>query len=65
MPFIKGDKVKVSADNSSPYRGRSGVVSELLPADSYGSWYMLKFESKGFSRSYRFNEKDLEVDTTP
>jgi hypothetical protein len=64
MPFKKGDKVKVNLDNSSPYRGRAGVISELLAADSYGSWYMLKFESKGFSRSYRFNEKDLQPDTT-
>lgn len=62
MPkFNKGDRVKVRLDNGSPYRGRTGVVSENLAADSYGAWYMVKFDSKGFSPSYRFVEKDLEA----
>jgi hypothetical protein len=61
MPKMNVDeKVKVRLDTSSPYRGRPGVISEILNEDSYGSWYMVKFESKGFSTAYRFNEKDLE-----
>ena len=59
------DKVKIRLDTSSPYRGRSGVITEVLNADSYGEWYMVKFESKGFSTSYRFNEKDLEKWVSP
>jgi hypothetical protein len=62
MPkFKKGDKVKVRLDNSSPYRGRSGSVSEEPRQDSFGFWYVVKFESGGFSRVYRFIESDLEA----
>jgi ribosomal protein L21E len=57
--FKKGDKVKIRLDTSSPYRGRSGVISENLTSDSYGFWYMVKFESNGYSPSYRFVEQDL------
>jgi hypothetical protein len=63
--FKKGDNVKIKLDTSSPYRGRKGVISELLIEDSYGFWYMVKFESKGFSPSYRFNEQDLEAVINP
>jgi hypothetical protein len=61
MPkFKKGDKVRVRTDTSSPYRGRIGTVDEELIGDSLGSWYMVKFESQGFTRNYRFVERDLE-----
>ena len=58
--FKKGDRVKVRLDNASPYRGRSGLVSEEPIQDSFGYWYIVKFESGGFSRVYRFLEGDLE-----
>jgi hypothetical protein len=62
MPkFKKGDRVKVRLDNASPYRGRSGVVSEAPLNDSFGFWYMVKFYSAGFARVYRFIETDLEA----
>ena len=62
MPkFKKGDKVKVRIDTSSPYRGRIGTVDEEPIMDSYGFWYIVKFESKGFTRSYRLVEQDLEA----
>ena len=62
MPkFNKGDKVKVRLDTSSTYRGRSGTIDNEISEDSFGLWYMVKFETKGFTRSYRFNEKDLEA----
>ena len=62
MPkFNKGDNVRVRLDNASPYRGRTGTVDEEAIGDSFGYWYMVKFTSKGFSRSYRFNEEDLEL----
>jgi hypothetical protein len=59
--FKKGDKVKIRLDNASPYRGRKGIVNDDASEDSYGFWYMVKFESRGFSPSSRFNEKDLEA----
>jgi hypothetical protein len=59
--YKKGDTVKIRLDTTSPYRGRKGIVTENLSEDSYGFWYMVKFESKGFSPSSRFNEKDLEA----
>jgi hypothetical protein len=62
MPkFKKGDKVRVRMDTASPYRGRIGTVDEEPIKDSYGFWYMVKFESKGFTRNYRFVEHDLEA----
>ncbi len=62
MPkFNKGDKVRVRLDNPSPYRGLTGTVDEEAIGDSFGYWYMVKFTSKGFTRSYRFIEEDLEV----
>ncbi len=61
MPvFKKGDKVKVRFDTASPYRGRAGFVDEEPVQDSYGFSYMVKFESNGFTRVYRFLERDLE-----
>jgi hypothetical protein len=62
MPkFNKGDKVRIRLDNASPYRGRAGIIDEEIVGDSFGFWYVVKFESKGFIRSYRFNEQDLEA----
>ncbi len=62
MPkFKKGDNVKVSLDTASPYRGRMGIVAEEPTQDSYGFSYTLRFESTGFSRTYRFLERDLEA----
>jgi hypothetical protein len=62
MPkFKRGDKVMVRIDTSSPYRGRIGTVNEEPRKDSYGFWYMVKFESKGFARNYEFLEHDLEA----
>ncbi len=61
MPkFKKGEPVTVRPDTTSPYRGRIGIVDEEPIKDSYGFWYMVKFESKGFTRSYRFLEQDLK-----
>jgi hypothetical protein len=62
MPkFNKGDKVRVHLDNDSPFRGRIGTIEEEVVGDSFGFWYMVKFESKGFKLSYRFIERDLEA----
>jgi hypothetical protein len=59
MPkFKKGDKVRVRLDTVSPYRGRIGTVDEEPTKNAF--WYMVKFESKGFTRVYFFAEQDLE-----
>ncbi len=61
MPKLKkGDKVRVRLDTTSPYRGRIGIIDEEHAKDSYGFWYTVKFETTGFTRSYRFAEQDLE-----
>ena len=57
--YKKGDKVRIRLDTVSPYRGRIGVIDEEPSEDSWGFWYMVKFESKGFIRHYRFLEQDL------
>jgi hypothetical protein len=59
--FNKGDAVKIRLDTTSPYRGRTGIISENPVNNSYGFWYMVKFESTGFTRNYRFVEQDLEA----
>jgi hypothetical protein len=61
--FKKGDAVKVRFDTTSPYRGRRGIVNENPVNDSYGFWYTVKFESRGYAPSLRFVEQDLEMTT--
>ena len=62
MPkFKKGDKVKVRSDSNSQFRGRIGIVSENPVNDSYGYMYIIKFESKGYTPTYRIGERDLEA----
>ena len=61
MPkFQKGDKVRVRLDTASVYRGRIGTIDEEPKQDSFGFWYMVRFESRGFTGAYSFPEKDLE-----
>lgn len=57
--FKKGDAVKIRLDTTSPYRGRQGVINENPVNDSFGIWYMVKFESNGFTPARRFVENDL------
>jgi hypothetical protein len=59
--FKQLDNVRVRCDTESPYRGRTGIVGAEPVKDSFGFWYMVKFESKGFTRNYRFVEQDLEL----
>lgn len=57
--FKKGDAVKIRLDTTSPYRGRNGIINENPINDSFGNWYMVKFESNGFKPVQRFVEQDL------
>jgi len=59
--FNKGDPIKIRLDTTSPFRGRNGIINENPINDSYGFWYIVKFESTGFTRNYRFVEHDLEA----
>ena len=59
--FNKGDAIKIRLDTTSPYRDRNGIINENPINDSYGFWYMVKFESTGFIRNFRFVEHDLEA----
>ena len=61
MPNFKaGDKVRVRLDSASPYRGRIGVIDKESIKDSYGFWYMVKFELRDLLTVNRFIEQDLE-----
>jgi len=61
MPKFKtGDKVRVRLDSASPYRGRIGVIDKESMKDSYGFWYMVKFERRDLLAVNRFVEQDLE-----
>ena len=61
MPKFKtGDKVRVRLDSASPYRGRIGVIDKEPMKDSYGFWYMVKFERRDLLTVHRFVEQDLE-----
>ena len=61
MPkFRKGETVRVRLDSASPYRGRIGAIDREPIKDSYGFWYMVKFEWRGLSAVNRFVEQDLE-----
>jgi len=64
--FKKGDRVKVSLNSHSPYRGQIGVVDDSpsryasAPKRSSGFWYMVRFEWKGLHPAARFVEEELE-----
>jgi hypothetical protein len=63
--FKKGDKVRVRFDTPSVYRGRVGTIDEEPKRDSSGFWYMMRFESRGFTGAYSFGEQDLEPVSPP
>ncbi|MBN2240586.1 MAG: hypothetical protein JW712_12500 [Dehalococcoidales bacterium] len=63
MPkFNKGDKVKVSPDSHSPYRGQIGEIDETASGTTglNESEYMVRFEWKGLRPAARFTEDELE-----
>ena len=57
--FNIGAKVSVNAHSGSPYRNHSGVVDQEPVKDAFRFWYVVKFESKGFSTTGRFAEEEL------
>ncbi len=65
--FKKGDKVRVSVESHSPYRGHIGVVDEdaakysSAPKRASGFWYMVRFEWRGLHPAARFVEEELEA----
>ncbi len=68
MPkYKKGDKVKVSLQSHSPYRGYTGVVDQNpekyfpVPKKASGYWYLVRFEKSGLHPAARFLEEELEA----
>ncbi len=65
--FKKGDKVRVSVESHSPYRGQIGVVDEdaskysSAPKRASGFWYMVRFEWRDLHPAARFVEEELEA----
>jgi DnaJ-class molecular chaperone len=57
--FHTGSKVVVNAHSGSPYRNHSGVVTQEPSKDAFRFWYVVKFESKGFSTTSKFAEEEL------
>jgi curved DNA-binding protein CbpA len=58
--FKKDNKVKISVNSPSPYRGQTGVVDKEPVNDAFRFWYMVKIESKGLTTARRFAEEELE-----
>jgi hypothetical protein len=59
--FKKGDRVKVSVDSTSTFRGRVGSIQNETTPDSSGSRYNVTFESQGFRAVNCFAEQELET----
>lgn len=59
--FKVGQRVRVSLDIPSVFRGRTGTIQQQLPEDTRGFWYMVTFESRGLRNTMRFSEQDLEL----
>jgi len=57
--FQIGNEVIVNFHSASPYRGRIGVVDVEPVKDIFRYWYMVRFDSKGFSTVNRFAEEEL------
>lgn len=58
--FKTGNKVKISANSPSPYRGHTGVVDNEPVHDAFRFWYMVRIESKVLTTARRFAEEELE-----
>lgn len=58
--FKAGDKVLVNSHSNSPYKSRIGVVNKEPVKDTFRFWYMVSFESNGFSAISRFAEDELD-----
>ena len=60
MPKFKmGDKVTISSHSNTLYRDHTGVVDKEPVKDNFRFWYMVRFESKGYSTISRFAEEEL------
>ncbi len=57
--FKTGNKVIINSHSPSPYRGRTGVIDTEPVKDTFRYWYMVRFDSKGFSTVNRFAEEEL------
>jgi curved DNA-binding protein CbpA len=58
--FKTGNKVKISVNSPSPYRGRSGIVDREPVHDAFRFWYIVRIESKVLTTARRFAEEELE-----
>jgi DnaJ-class molecular chaperone len=59
--FQQGSGVKVNSNSTSPYRDRTGVIDKEPVKDAFRFWYMVKFESKGFTTVVRLPEEELST----
>jgi curved DNA-binding protein CbpA len=59
--LIKGSNVKVTPDSTSPYRKRTGTIDQQPIKDAFRFWYMVKFQTKGFTTVVRLPEEELET----
>ena len=57
--FKKGNKVSVNSHSNTLYRDHTGVVDKEPVKDNFRFWYMVKFDSKGYSTVSRFAEEEL------
>ena len=58
--FQKGNRVKVSVNSPSLYKGYTGVVDKEPVNDAFRFWYMVRIESRGLVTVSRFAEEELE-----
>jgi DnaJ-class molecular chaperone len=58
--FRKGNKVKISMNSPSSYRGYTGSVDEEPTKDNFRFWYRVRIEARGLTNVGRFAEEELE-----
>jgi curved DNA-binding protein CbpA len=58
--FKTGNRVKISVNSPSPYRGRTGIVDNEPVHDAFRFWYMVRIGSKVLTTARRFAEEELE-----
>lgn len=59
--FKVGDRVKVSLDIPSVFRGRTGTIQRLLSEDAGIFYYMVTFDSGGLRTTIRFSEQQPKL----
>lgn len=59
--YKKGDRVRISPDANSQFRGRTGIVETEPSEYAHTFGYLVKVESQGFAPTCQVLENEIEA----